>query len=74
MPKKPARVVPGELPDKLSQPAIRALHNVGYTSLRQLTTVTESFLKKLHGMGPHGIATIKAAMEAKGWSLAPEER
>lgn len=74
MAKKTARLPAGELPAKLSQPALRALHNAGYTSLPQLKTVTESFLKKLHGMGPHGIATIKAALAEKGWALAPEQR
>nr|WP_295870430.1 hypothetical protein [uncultured Chitinophaga sp.] len=74
MAKKSALIPHGELPSGLFQPALRALHNAGYTSLPQLKAVTESFLKHLHGMGPHGIATIKAALAEKGWSLAPEQR
>ncbi|NML40309.1 DNA-binding protein [Chitinophaga sp. G-6-1-13] len=72
MAKKSAPLPPGDFP-KLAQPALRALHGAGYTSLQQLRSVAESSLKQLHGMGPNAIAAIKAALAAKGWSLAPEQ-
>lgn len=72
MAKKSVPVSPGDFP-KLAQPALRALHGAGYTSLQQLRNVTESSLMQLHGMGPNAMAVIKAALEAQGWSLAPEK-
>ena len=45
---------------KLSAPALRALASVGITRLEQLTTHTESDIKKLHGMGPNGMKKLRA--------------
>ena len=42
----------GGFPDKLSEPAQRALASAGFTRLEELTTVSEAELGKLHGMGP----------------------
>ena len=57
---------------KLAQPAQRALAGAGYTRLEQLTQVTETELKKLHGIGPNALKQLWAALEARGWSFASE--
>jgi hypothetical protein len=54
----------------LSAPALRALHNAGYTHLEQLTTVTEKQLAGLHGMGPKGLRLLREALTAAGLSFA----
>lgn len=46
-------------PQKISNPARRALVNAGFTSLRQLTSITEKELLALHGMGPKAIRILK---------------
>ena len=58
---------------KLAQPAQRALAGAGYSRLEQLTQITETDLKKLHGIGPNALKQLRAALEAKGWSFAPEK-
>jgi hypothetical protein len=58
------------LPPKLSQPALRALASVGVTRLEQLTGFSETEIKQLHGMGPNGLAQLRAGLEAKGLSFA----
>jgi DNA-directed RNA polymerase alpha subunit len=57
-------------PMGLSAPARRALNGAGYVRLEQLTRVSEAELKKLHGLGPHGIDQIRRALDAKGLSFA----
>lgn len=57
---------------KLAQPAQRALAGAGYTQLEQLTQVTETELKKLHGIGPNVLKQLRSALEAKGWAFARE--
>jgi len=54
----------------LSAPARRALDGAGYVRLEQLTRVSEAELKKLHGLGPHGIDLLRRALDAKGLSFA----
>ncbi len=56
---------------KLSAPARRALANAGYTRLAQLAQISEADLGALHGMGPSALATLRAALPAKGLSFAP---
>ena len=56
----------------LAAPAQRALADAGYTRLEQLTQITEAELKPLHGIGPNALKQLRAALEAKGWSFAPE--
>lgn len=58
---------------KLAQPAQRALAGAGYSRLEQLTQITETDLKKLHGMGPNALKQLRSALEAKGWSFAAEQ-
>lgn len=61
------------LPPGLARPALRALAAAGYTSLDQLSKVTEEELKALHGMGPKAIRTIRAALEEEGRSFAEKK-
>jgi hypothetical protein len=54
---------------KLSQPAYRALHNAGITSLQQLSEITEKEFSRLHGIGPNAVVALKQAMAEKGISF-----
>jgi uncharacterized protein YdhG (YjbR/CyaY superfamily) len=56
---------------KLAAPARRALAAAGYTRLEQLAQVSESDLKKLHGMGPTAIAALRDALHERGLSFHP---
>ena len=60
-----------DLPNGLSQPALRALIAAGYLRLEQLAKVSEAEVKQLHGMGPKGIDMLRRALEAQGLSFAP---
>ncbi|MEO5952022.1 MAG: DNA-binding protein [Chloroflexia bacterium] len=55
---------------KMSAPALRALHNAGYTRLNQLAGVTEAELKKLHGMGPNALGKLQIALSEAGLSFS----
>lgn len=59
-----------DFPSGLSQPALRALANAGYSQLDQLTKVTESDLGKLHGMGPKALRQLREALAEQGLSFA----
>ncbi|HUS14793.1 MAG TPA: DNA-binding protein [Chloroflexia bacterium] len=67
---EPRGVQHSDLPAKLAAPARRALLNAGYTRLQQLTAVTETELKQLHGMGPKAIRQLEEALAVNGLSLA----
>jgi DNA integrity scanning protein DisA with diadenylate cyclase activity len=54
---------------KLSAPARRALAGAGYAHLSQLAQVSESDLKKLHGVGPTAIAALRTALHELGLSF-----
>lgn len=58
-----------ELP-KISKPANRGLHHANYNRLEQLTTVTESELLEIHGVGPKAIRILNEALKEKGLSFA----
>lgn len=63
---KVQKIVPsGGLP-KLSQPALQALHLAGYTTLKQLSGISEKTLMQLHGFGPNGLKQIKQALQEQG--------
>ena len=66
------RQSPGDLP-KLSAPAQRALAGAGIQNLRQLSTLSESQIKKLHGIGPNALKELQVALQAKGLSFAREK-
>jgi hypothetical protein len=59
-----------DLPIDLARPAQRALHEAGYVRLEQLTKVSETELKQLHGIGPNAIKKLRQALGAKGLAFA----
>jgi len=59
-----------DFPAGLSQPALRALDSAGYTTLKQLSRITEKELLKLHGMGPKGTRILRAALLEKGLNFS----
>jgi hypothetical protein len=59
-----------DLPSELAKPAQRALYEAGYLRLEQLTKVSETEIKQLHGIGPNAIKTLRRALGAKGLSFA----
>ena len=62
-----------DLPSELAAPAQRALVGAGYLRLEQLTKVSETQLKQLHGIGPNALKTLRRALDAKGLSFADEK-
>jgi hypothetical protein len=63
--------IKGNFPRGVAKPALRALYAAGLTSLDQLVQVNEAELSKLHGMGPKAVATLRAALKAKGLNFRP---
>jgi hypothetical protein len=61
---------PRSLPAGLAKPAQRALAAAGYTTLEQLTQVTEADLARMHGIGTTAIAQLRHALAAVGLSFA----
>jgi DNA repair protein RadC len=59
-----------DLPIDLAKPAQRALVGAGYLRLEQLTKVSETELKQLHGIGPNAIKKLRRALEARDLSFA----
>lgn len=62
---------------KIGAPATRALEAAGYTTLKQLTKVTEAELAQLHGMGPKALGILRETLKAQGLSFKkghPEEK
>ena len=57
-----------DLPAGLSAPARRALAGAGISALSQLTHLTESDVKKLHGIGPNALEQLRQALAARGLS------
>ena len=62
-----------DLPTGLAAPARRALAGAGYWRLEQLTGVSESEIKQLHGIGPNALNQLRQALTAKGLSFASEK-
>lgn len=60
----------GVLPPRFAKPAVRALHNAGYTRLEQLTKATEAEIAVLHGIGPNALVQLREALGARGLSFA----
>jgi len=58
-----------DLPGDLGAPARRALTGAGYTTLAQVATATERELLRLHGMGPKGIRSLRAALAERDLTL-----
>ncbi len=62
-----------DLPIGLSAPARRALVGAGYLQLEQLTKVSETEIKRLHGIGPNALKQLRRALDAKGLSFGNEK-
>ncbi|MBO9129394.1 DNA-binding protein [Bacillus sp. 165] len=58
-----------DLPPGLAKPAQRALKGAGYLRLEQFTTVSESDVLQLHGMGPKALEQIRRSLADKGLSF-----
>lgn len=54
----------------LSAPARRALAGAGCTTLADIANWREADLKKLHGIGPNAVETLRKALAAQGLSFA----
>ena len=63
-----------DLPPGLGKPALRALSAAGYTRLDQFTTIKESDLQALHGVGPKAIGIIRDALRNTGRSFANSDK
>ena len=59
-----------DLPDKLAQPAQRALAGAGIQRLEQLTGFSENEIKQLHGIGPNALKQLRQALAARGLSFS----
>ena len=64
--KQPAKQPDSDLPEGLAQPARRALANAGYLRLEQLARLSETDVRKLHGIGPNALAQLRRAMAEIG--------
>lgn len=58
-----------DFPIRLSNPAIRALVEAGYTRFEELNEVSQAKLAALHGMGPKGIRIINEELKQLGLGL-----
>ncbi|SDF79726.1 hypothetical protein SAMN04488542_11768 [Fontibacillus panacisegetis] len=59
-----------ELEVKLAKPALRALNNLGITTLEQVSKFSENEIKNLHGIGPNALEQLRKALELKGWTFS----
>ncbi|HND51794.1 MAG TPA: hypothetical protein PLV92_05335 [Pirellulaceae bacterium] len=53
-------------PKGVARPALRALYAAGFTTLDQLTKLSESELLALHGMGPNAVQKLREGLNAQG--------
>jgi uncharacterized protein YdhG (YjbR/CyaY superfamily) len=53
----------------IGSPATRALAMEGYTTLKQLTKLSEAELAQLHGVGPKAVHLLKETLKEKGLSF-----
>jgi len=63
-----------DFPPKLSQPARRALAGAGIQNLHQLTRFSQGEIRRLHGIGPKGLAQLRSALAERGLSFQKENR
>lgn len=54
------------LPERLANPAKRALASAGIEYLEQLCSFRESEIRKLHGIGPNTLRLLRAALDETG--------
>jgi hypothetical protein len=48
---------------KIGAPALRALHNAGYTKPEHLSKVSKGEVSKLHGMEPKALGILEQTLE-----------
>jgi predicted flap endonuclease-1-like 5' DNA nuclease len=58
---------------KIGAPAIRALAEIGVTTVEQLADLTEKELLALHGVGPKAIRILRPAMAELGVTFRDEK-
>jgi hypothetical protein len=63
----------GDLPPGMSAPARRALAQAGYSQLDQLAGVSETEIKRLHGMGSTALGILRHALSVRGLSFADKK-
>lgn len=51
---------------RIGKPATQALKLAGYTRIKQLTSVTEAELARLHGVGPKALGILREALKEQG--------
>lgn len=66
--------IKNDLPGGLAQPAQRALNGAGITQLEQLTKLSRTEVKKLHGIGPNALVQLEKALHEKGLAFAGETK
>lgn len=66
----PTKSPASNLPN-IGAPATRALTHEGYTTLKQLTKLSEAELAQLHGVGPKAVRILKETLKANGLSFKP---
>jgi len=59
-----------DLPLGLAKPALRALSNKGLMSLEQISKLSETELKELHGIGPKAVEQLRHALTLRGLSFS----
>ncbi len=62
-----------DLPERLANPAKRALAGAGISNVEQLSRATEAEIKKLHGIGPNALKQLRAALEAEGLAFTDDK-
>ncbi len=67
-------MIPGDLPEGLSGPAVRALLNEKITTLRKLSKLTEAEILRLHGMGQASMPLLRSALKKKKLSFKTEKK
>ncbi|MFF8373081.1 DNA-binding protein [Streptomyces lydicus] len=60
------------IPPRIGAPARRALERAGYLRLSQLAGVSETELRRLHGMGPKALNILHDALKAEGLTFADD--
>ena len=60
-------------PNGLSNPARRALAAAGCENLAQLAQFREREVRQWHGIGPHALGLLRAALQAKGLTFAKDQ-
>ncbi|MFE7061761.1 DNA-binding protein [Sutcliffiella sp. NPDC057660] len=67
--KQEGKILETGFPRGIGKPATRALDAAGYTELKELATIREKELLKLHGVGPKAVGLLRLALEEKGLSF-----